>query len=51
MVKDRKLSMSISDTAWSSFDHKIAYNAERAGKLFVQVDPAYTSQICLTAAE
>jgi putative transposase len=46
MVKDRRLSRSISDAAWSSLNQKLAYKAERAGKLFVQVDARYTSQEC-----
>ncbi len=46
MMQDRRLSRAISDAAWSSFNVKLAYKAERAGKLFVRVDPAYTSQIC-----
>ena len=29
-----------------SFNQKLAYKAERAGKLFVQVDSKHTSQIC-----
>ena len=46
MIHDRILTSSIYDAAWSSFNQKLAYKAERAGKLFVQVDPTYTSQIC-----
>lgn len=46
MVKNCRLARSISDAAWSSLNQKIAYKAENAGKLFVQVDARYTSQIC-----
>ena len=46
MVKNRKLACSISDAAWGSLNDKIAYKAENAGKLFVQVDPRGTSQTC-----
>jgi putative transposase len=46
MVQDRRLARSISDASWSSFNDKIAYKAERAGKLFVQVDARGTSQTC-----
>ena len=45
MMKSR-LSRAISDASWSSFYQKLAYKAERAGKLFVKVDSRYTSQIC-----
>jgi putative transposase len=38
MVKDRRLSRSISDASWSGLNQKLAYKAENAGKLFVQVD-------------
>jgi putative transposase len=48
MVQDRHLSRSISDAAWSSLNQKIAYKAENAGKLFVQVDARGTSQACPT---
>jgi len=50
MVKDRRLARSISDAAWSSLNQKIAYKAENAGKLFVQVDARNTSQICSRCA-
>ncbi len=46
MVKNRRLSRDVSDVSWSSLNSKIAYKAERAGKLFVQADARYTSQIC-----
>ncbi len=46
MVHDRRLSRAISDASWSSLNQKLAYKAERAGKLFVQIDPRGTSQIC-----
>jgi putative transposase len=46
MVKNGKLARNIQDAGWSSFNQKLAYKAERAGKLFVQVDSKHTSQIC-----
>ena len=46
MVKDRRLARSISDASWSSLNDKLAYKAENAGNLFVQVDPRNTSQLC-----
>jgi putative transposase len=46
MVKNSKLARSISDASWSSLNQKLAYKAENASKLFVQVDPRNTSQMC-----
>ncbi len=46
MVKNRRLARSISDASWGSFNDKLAYKAENAGKLFVQVDPRGTTQEC-----
>ena len=46
MVKSRRMARSISDAAWSSLNQKLAYKAENAGKLFVQVDPRNTSIDC-----
>ena len=46
LVKNRRLARSISDAAWSSLNQKLAYKAENAGKLFVQVDPRNTSIDC-----
>ena len=46
LIENGHLARSICDAAWSSFNQKLAYKAERAGKLFVQVDPRGTSQTC-----
>ncbi|MBI0584709.1 MAG: transposase [Methanomassiliicoccus sp.] len=46
MIENGHMAGSINDAAWSSFNQKLAYKAERAGKLFVQVDPRGTSQEC-----
>jgi putative transposase len=46
MIENGHLAHSIHDASWSSFDNKLAYKAERAGKLFVQVDARGTSQTC-----
>jgi putative transposase len=46
MVKNRSLARSISDASWNSLNQKLAYKAENAGKLFVQVDPRNTSIDC-----
>ncbi len=46
MQKNRRLSKSISDAAWSLFRHCLEYKAEEAGIRFKAVDPKYTSQDC-----
>jgi putative transposase len=46
MIESGHLAREITDASWGSFNQKIAYKAERAGKLFVQVDPRGTSQTC-----
>lgn len=46
MVHNRCLSKSISDAAWSAFSGFLAYKAAWAGRQFVAVNPAYTSQDC-----
>ena len=46
MQKNRRLSKSISDAAWSLFRHCLEYKAEEAGIGFKAVDPKYTSQDC-----
>jgi putative transposase len=51
MIENGHLSRNISDAAWSSFNQKLAYKAERAGKLFVQVDARGTSQECSSCGE
>jgi putative transposase len=40
------LNKSIADAAWNSFSNMISYKAECAGRTFVLVNPAYTSQTC-----
>ena len=46
MVHNHCLSKSISDAAWSQFFGQLSRKAEEAGRAFVQVNPAYTSQDC-----
>ncbi len=46
MNKNHCLAKSIMDAAWTDFTSKIAYKAEEAGRRFVKVNPAYTSQDC-----
>jgi putative transposase len=51
MVNNRGMARSISDASWSSLNQKLAYKAENAGKLFVQVDPRNTSIDCSGCGE
>jgi putative transposase len=48
MLKDnwRALNKSIIDSGWTTFRNMLNYKAEEAGSLVVEVNPAYTSQIC-----
>lgn len=46
MVRNHCLSKSIYDAAWSEFAQFLSYKAEWAGREFVAVNPAYTSQDC-----
>ena len=46
MQKNRQLSKSIADVAWSLFRHCLEYKAEEAGIGFKAVKPEYTSQDC-----
>ncbi len=46
MVHNHCLAKSISDAAWSMFAAFIAYKAASAGRRFVAINPAYTSQTC-----
>lgn len=46
MVKNHHLAKSIMDAAWSQFSQFLSYKAESAGREFIAVNPAYTSQDC-----
>jgi putative transposase len=46
MVHHRGLAKSIQDAAWSQFASLLSYKAAWAGRRFVAVNPAYTSQDC-----
>jgi putative transposase len=46
MVKNHALAMSILDAAWSDFTSMIRVKAGWAGREFIAVNPAYTSQQC-----
>lgn len=46
MSENTTRNKNISDAAWSSFFDKLQYKAEDAGRMFIRVNPAYTSQTC-----
>ena len=46
LVKNRRLSKSISDVAWSKFRQWLEYFGDKYGKLVVTVPPHYTSVNC-----
>jgi putative transposase len=46
MLRNHKLSSSISDVAWSKFVEMLAYKAGNAGKVVVRVGPRNTTQRC-----
>ena len=48
MNKNHCLAKSIMDAAWSSFFDQLCAKAGEAGRTFVKVNPAYTSQTCST---
>jgi putative transposase len=51
MVKNRKLSGSISDAAWSAFRQWLEYFGKVFGVATVAVPPQYTSQNCSNCGE
>src|SRR5207302_318110 len=48
MVHNHCLAKSIADASWSEFFSKLSCKAEEAGRSYVAVNPAYTSQTCST---
>ena len=46
MVHNHCLAKSIHDASWSGFFSKLACKAEEAGRTYIAVNPAYTSQDC-----
>ncbi len=46
MLHNHCLAKSISDAAWSAFFSQLSAKAEEAGRQFIKVNPAYTSQTC-----
>jgi putative transposase len=48
MTQTHGLAKSIADASWSAFFAQLSHKAEEAGRQFVKVNPAYTSQTCST---
>ena len=46
MMHNHCLAKSIADASWSAFFSQLACKAEEAGRAYVAVNPAYTSQTC-----
>jgi len=46
MVRNRHLSLSISDASWATFLSMLEYKLETLSRILIKVNPAYTSQIC-----
>ncbi|MCM3654792.1 RNA-guided endonuclease InsQ/TnpB family protein [Metabacillus litoralis] len=46
MVRNRKLSKSISDAGWGMFRNMLAYKCEKNGGVLIKVEPTFTSQDC-----
>jgi len=46
MIHNHCLAKSISDASWSAFFSQLHSKAEEAGRLYIAVNPAYTSQTC-----
>jgi len=48
MTHNHCLAKSIADASWSAFFSQLHSKAEEAGRLYIAVNPAYTSQTCST---
>ncbi|MEH6946943.1 RNA-guided endonuclease TnpB family protein [Bacillus sp. JJ634] len=46
MVRNRKLSKSISDAGWGMFRNMLAYKCENRGGTLIKAEPTFTSQDC-----
>jgi putative transposase len=46
MIHNHRLAKSIADAAWGQFAAFLKYKAESAGRKYIAVNPAYTSQDC-----
>ncbi len=46
MIRNRKLSKSISDAGWGMFRNMLTYKCEKQGGVLIKVEPKFTSQDC-----
>ncbi|WP_133087845.1 RNA-guided endonuclease InsQ/TnpB family protein, partial [Virgibacillus indicus] len=46
LVKNKRLSKSVSDAGWGMFRNMLSYKCERNGGLLIKVNPEFTSQDC-----
>ena len=46
LLKNHALAQSISDVGWRSFIDKLKYKAKMYGRIYVLINPAYTTQRC-----
>lgn len=46
LVKNRRLSKSVSDAGWGMFRDMLAYKCEKHGGILIRVEPKFTSQDC-----
>ena len=51
MVQNEHLAKSINDAGWGMFFGILAYKAESAGRLVIEVDPKNTSQMCFSCGK
>jgi len=51
MVKNKKLSKSISDAGWGMFRNMLAYKCAKQGGVLIKVEPHFTSQDCSLCGE
>ena len=51
MLKNHKLARAITNASWSKLVSILQYKCDWYGKKLIQVNPAYTSQICINCGK
>ena len=46
LLKNHRLAKAISDVSWGQFLHILEQDCNKRGKLFIRIDPKYTTQTC-----